>query len=396
MSHAAIAPQNSRSTSGQHTLPSVYLVGQLPHETAASVLSAANLAGHTVHQVKGSKEACLLLTRRGVRPKGILVGLCSDEQSRFIEWLREEATMFDVPVIALVFRETEEAFLQAKQSGADDVVTVSDHEGIARRLRALNAYVADQNPPVVAGTALVAHPDHASRRQLGWVLRRAGYDLAFAGTYDELVSVARVARPALLVVAQELLPREDPQPVAEGLRSRVGLPELPLVVVTDHAWEAAHWRRVPRGAATSARCWDRLLFQVSEVTRPPMAELRATPRVFLSAFCAFRPTDKMVPTYAVTYNVSGGGLFVRTLDPPPAGSVVAIYLQLPNAAKPVVTVQAKVVWVQRPIHGSTGPTPDGFGAQILDQDSHQKDLEIYRIACQMLHAEAMSGSPSLA
>jgi CheY-like chemotaxis protein/Tfp pilus assembly protein PilZ len=324
------------------------------------------------------------------------VGGCGDDQGRLIQWLREEATLFDVPVIALVRGPAEAEFLKAKESGADDVVVASDHEGIARRLRALNDYIPGSNPPVVAGTALVAHPDHRSRRQLGWVLRRAGYDLAFAVTAEELRKVARITRPALVIVAQELLPAENPSRAAEDLRNEVGQPELPLVVVTNDAWEAAQWGEVSRAAATSARCWDRLLFQVSEVTRPPLAELRATPRTFFSAFCSFRPADQMVPTYAVTYNVSGGGLFVRTLDAPPSGSVVAINLQLPNADRPVVTIHAKVVWVQRPTHGSTGPTPDGFGAQILEQESSPRDLEIYRSACGRLHAEAMSGARALA
>jgi CheY-like chemotaxis protein len=396
MSHTALVPETSPISTREHTVPSVYLVGRLPPETAAHVLNAADLAGHSVHQVKEPKEARLLLTRRGSRPKGILVGACGDEQGRFIQWLHEEAILFDVPVIALVRSPAQAEFLKAKASGADDVVVASDHEGIARRLHALNEYVPESNPPIVSGTALVAHPDHRSRRQLGWVLRRAGYDLAFAVSAEELRKVASTIRPALVIVAQELLPAENPSRVAEDLRNEVGQPELPLLVVTDDAWEAAQWGQVRRAAAAPGRCWDRLLFQVSEVTRPPAAELRATPRTFFAAFCAFRPADQIVPTYAVTYNVSGGGLFVRTLDAPPSGSVVAINLQLPSAEKPVVTIHAKVVWVQRPTHGSTGPTPDGFGAQILEQESSPRDLEIYRSACVRFHAEAISGARALA
>jgi Tfp pilus assembly protein PilZ len=256
----------------------------------------------------------------------------------------------------------------------------------------LNDYVPGANPPPLCGTALVAHPDDQSRRRLGWVLRRAGYDLAFASTRQELAAATTRTPPTLIVVAEELLPSQEPCVAAQELRTAMGQPDLPLLVVSEHPWKAVLWRQVPRACAIPARCRDRLLFQISELTRPPAAELRATPRIFFSAFCAFRRTDQMVPTYAVTYNISAGGLFVRTLDPPATGSLVAINLRLPNAGEPVVTVYAKVVWVQRPTHGSTGPTPDGFGAQILDEHSPTKDLEAYRSACKVLHAETVSGA----
>jgi hypothetical protein len=366
------------------------LVGKLSQELLAGILDAVGLAGHAVRHPRGVDEALSMLACKRLHPKGVLIHEDVDDKARFVAWLRERAGLFDVPVVVLVARlsECEYATQEAKQCGADDAVLAWDQRGIARRLLALNGFVPGENPPAERGTALVAHADDQTRRHAGWILRRAGFELAFAQSRAELVGQVQGIRPALAVVASALLD-SDPSPrVVAELRDEMGQPDLPLVVVAENPTELAAWQRAPRTAVTTGGSWDHLLFQVNEVTRPPAAELRATPRLYLSTYCAFRRMTELNPTHALTYNVSEGGLFIRTLDPPPAGTVVSIDLRLPRTGTLVVTLRARVVWVQKPVHGSAGPTPLGFGVEILPDESPLTDLELYLATCQMLSSEA--------
>jgi hypothetical protein len=353
-------------------------------------MDAASLAGQAIRHPRGVDEALTMLAAKRVRPKGVLIHEDVDDKARFVAWLREQAGLFDVPVVVLMpgMTDCEYAFMDAKQCGADDAVLAWDQQGIVRRLLALNAYVPGDNPAAVRGTALVAHTDEQTRRHAGWILRRAGFDLAFAESRAELARTAQGTDPVLAVVSAALLESDPSRQVVAELRAEMGQSHLPLVIVADDPVRAAVWQGAPRTAAVTGGSWDHLLFQVNELTRPPAAELRATPRLFLSAFCSFRRITEMSSTHALTYNVSEGGLYIRTLDPPPPGSVVCIDLRLPRTGNLVVTLRAKVVWVQKPVHGCAGPTPLGFGVQILPDQSPATDLELYLATCRMLGTEA--------
>jgi hypothetical protein len=379
----SVTPNRRRATP-------LLLVGKLTSELMNGVQEAIRLAGLTIRHQRDTNEALALLACKPVRPKGFLI--CEDvsEKAQFIAWLRDKAGLFDVPVLVLVNRlaECEHAFLDAKNAGADDTVIAWDQPGITRRVLALNAYVPRQNPAANRGTAVVAHSDEQTRRHTGWILRRAGFDLAFAQTRRELAAVVRDHGSALAVVSAGLIEGDPCRQAVAELRAEMKQSELPLVVVAEDSVKAALWQCAPRTASVVGGSWDHLLFQINELTRPPAAELRATPRLFLNAFCTFRRVTEMCPTHAMTYNVSEGGLYIRTLDPPPPGSVVSVDLRLPRTGNLVVSLRARVVWVQKPIHGCAGPTPLGFGVQILPDQSPATDLELYLATCRLLCSEA--------
>ncbi len=367
---------------------SVLAVGRLPAGLTQTIRAAVGRTGDTVSFLSNAAGAQHELGATGHRPRCVLVDENVPERASLIEWLRSDAGLFDIPVIVLVSAPTEGAFADARRIGADDAVVRDDWAGITRRVAALDCFVSGEQPLAICGTALVAHPDPRRRRRAGWILRRAGYDLAFASTEQEVVRMGHMSNLKLAVVAEQLLAPADPEAAAAWLREAVSSPSLPVVVLTQAERHVRDYAGLPHTAASvDDGSWEQLLFQVGELTRPDVTDLRSSPRTYLSAFCAFRERTEFHPVYGLTYNVSRGGMFVRSMDPPRAESVISLELRPVDETREVLQLRAQVVWVQRPLHGSTGSTPAGFGIRILPEACAPEDLERYHRMCDGLHAE---------
>jgi hypothetical protein len=119
----------------------------------------------------------------------------------------------------------------------------------------------------------------------------------------------------------------------------------------------------------------RLMFLVEEATRDRFTDLRASRRIQHSSICAFRTTRAFEPTYALTDNISRHGLYVRTMDPPSAGSEVRIDLR--DNYGEVLQLRATVAWRHAPsrVGGTTSP---GFGVRINEEACSGTDLTKYR------------------
>jgi hypothetical protein len=127
-----------------------------------------------------------------------------------------------------------------------------------------------------------------------------------------------------------------------------------------------------------------LLFQISNVTRPVFTEMRATPRAFLATIVAFRPLDQFESSLGLTYDVSEGGVFIRTTDAPERGTIVNLDICLSSIASQVLSLRARVVWVHQLRPGVPVKTPAGFGTEIVPDDCPRADIGIYRSACAVL------------
>ena len=86
---------------------------------------------------------------------------------------------------------------------------------------------------------------------------------------------------------------------------------------------------------------------------------RACQRIPVKLAVRFRTSQDFVQEHAT--NMSRGGLFIRSDDPPPLDTLVAVELQLPDSGMPV-TCAAIVVHRQLP----GGSKPAGAGVQFVD------------------------------
>jgi hypothetical protein len=78
---------------------------------------------------------------------------------------------------------------------------------------------------------------------------------------------------------------------------------------------------------------------------------------------SFRRAGHEHSTHGITYNVSGEGLYVRTLVPLPIATPVWLELRPPGSDE-FVQLEMTVVWTRRfgPSAGATAPA--GFGARF--------------------------------
>ncbi|MCA1829012.1 MAG: TIGR02266 family protein [Myxococcales bacterium] len=98
---------------------------------------------------------------------------------------------------------------------------------------------------------------------------------------------------------------------------------------------------------------------------------RAYERVPVKLQVRFRTSTEFVQEHAI--NLSRGGIFIRTDDPPPVDTAVEVELQLPDAG-PVVSSAGIVVHRQMP----GGVKPPGVGVQFVDaSDTFRERMDEY-------------------
>jgi molecular chaperone DnaK len=81
--------------------------------------------------------------------------------------------------------------------------------------------------------------------------------------------------------------------------------------------------------------------------------------------------DEFVEKFAS--NISRGGIFIRTRDPKPVGTVLTFELRL-HGGEAVVKGHGVVRWVQAESPGAHPPAAPGMGVQFLDLDARSRDV----------------------
>jgi hypothetical protein len=119
---------------------------------------------------------------------------------------------------------------------------------------------------------------------------------------------------------------------------------------------------------------ENVVFLANELERGGANDKRASRRLLYGTAVAFRGAGRDVDDTGFSYNVSVGGLYVRTLSPP-EDDIVWVELRPPRSERRV-RLEGRVVW-RRKFGPSGGATvPPGFGVAI--SDATKRDLEGWR------------------
>jgi CheY-like chemotaxis protein/Tfp pilus assembly protein PilZ len=198
------------------------------------------------------------------------------------------------------------------------------------------------------------------------VLRNAGYDVRFAVNASEAVTESK-SETMKLVIADADLEGGGGVELARNIRTAgVGVP-----VVVAAAPKKMKPCRNAVGDLVKVAVTDgfappeNLLFVANELARSGLTDGRASARLLYGAVVTFRQAGRDEDAYGCTYNISAGGLYVRTLAPLTGGDEVWLELTPPRSDRRV-RLEGKVVWRRRfgPIESAT--VPPGFGVQITD------------------------------
>lgn len=365
------------------------LVGA-PHRDVADVFSAAARdAGLEFDVATTAEEAATCLELSAPIAVGVEMG--SPCAKAVCLSMRSEARLANVPIVGLARDVSDLSFADLYAWGGDDVLPIAGARGIAARLRTLPTD-ASLHPPTFKGVALVAGTDSGHRVLVARVLRNAGYDVKFALEAAEALAAARDDAVKLAVIDGDLGP-DGAVAVVRNARAD-GIACAWVIVAEPKRLAAVRGEaRVVRRVAVTDRFAppENVVFVANELTRLASAvEARESARLLYGTAVWFRAAGRDEDAIGCTYNVSAGGIYVRTLAPLAAGDEVWLELKPPRADRRV-RLEGKVAWRRSFGPNDTATVPPGFGVQIVGGSTG--DLARYRAGYAALAAD-LFGPPS--
>lgn len=285
----------------------------------------------------------------------------------FAAEVRGDARLFGSLLVAVLPSMSETTYVKAYEAGVDDVVSSSEVGALTRRIRRIGDWDPQARPDADQGRVLIAHTRPDRRRVLGRTLRMAGFDVTFAASPNEIVAPGPGPGLKLAVVEESVAPA-----VTDKLRAEDA--QLPIIVLSREVIGEPIRGRV--GLARMDGPPDQLLFLANELFRAGGDNQRSSARRLFSGMCAFRPAGTLRRVLGLTYNISREGLFIRTLEPPAAGTRLWLELKPPSRQE-LVHLRAETVWV-RPPNRLGGTTPPGFAVRLSEAECPPADLERYR------------------
>ena len=340
------------------------VVGISDSQVVESYALSAKEAGLEMHAVRSTEEATTWLETHD--PVAIALDMMSEGAEASCLGVRGIARLANVPVIGLAPELNDLVFPEMYGWGGDDVSRLAVPEELVPRLRGISAVDGSLHPPPSKGGALVVDADRRRRVLYARVLRTAGYEVRFAVKAEEAVT-ASTSETLKLIIADADLEGGGGLELAKSIRA--GGVVVPIVLAAEPK-KMKHCRdaigdlvkvAVTDGFAPP----ENLLFVANELARSGSTDGRASARLLYGAVVAFRQAGRGEDGFGCTYNISAGGLYVRTLAPLNGGEEVWLELTPPRSDRRV-RLEGKVVWRRRfgPIESAT--VPPGFGVQITD------------------------------
>ncbi len=364
------APIEQTAPTKQPAPRRVGALGNFRRDQRAGLLVSAEDAGFELDAFGSVAETVGWLD--GVRPDALLVDTTvQDAESLCIE-ARSQARLARVPILVLAREVSDLSFAEAYGWGADDVLPLGAVRPLVARLRALPK--GDSCAPHEArGIAVVANPDRSTRVVLGRVLRNAGFDVRFAVDKDDAWEQSTGGSVELVVASSEL---DEPATLVKQARIRESSATW---IVTCRPRDLGKHRR-SLDSMSNATVTDgyappeNVLFLSNELARQRGTDNRASARLLYGTTVGFRGAGRDTDEHGFTYNVSRGGLYVRTLNPPKDDDV---WVELvPPRSERRVRLVGRVAW-RRPLGPNGNATvPAGFGVQIVDGAA--SDLDAWR------------------
>ncbi|MCA9629875.1 MAG: PilZ domain-containing protein [Myxococcales bacterium] len=357
----AAAPQRT-------TLVALGSFGAKERTRLAGIADQATLDLELCGSAEQARESCA-----GKTPHSILVDASLSGCEEFCCDVRAQSHLAQVPVLALSPELNDLSFASAFSWGGDDAVSLRHPRALLERLRRLpkDGLVP---PSARRGRALVCEPDHTRRVALAGVLRNAGYQVTFAVEHEDTLSFARSPEFALVVINAEL----DAHPRAVLEEAREAGSDA-LWILTSAPRSLAELREQLVGTTRATVCDgfappENVLFLANELGRNQGVDNRASARLLYGTRVDFRAAGLEQDDQGYSYNVSLGGLYVRTLNPP-GEDVVWLELTPPRSDRRV-RLEGQVAWRRPWGPNGTATVPPGFGVQITDGTS--RDIDAWR------------------
>lgn len=342
------------------------VVGAYRDETTRRVQEAASAAGVAPEFVTRCDEAIPALAQ-GV-PLAILLRMDAPGAAQMCAHVRSQARFGEVPIFGVARDRSDLAFTELFSWGGDDLVSVWSPHPLVRRLRPLasRTVTPTEQRATRDRTVLVAGADAAWRSIMGRALYNGGFAVRFVGSEQDLLGECAGESVKLVVVAEELGAGGIARTIAQG---RQGGSKAVWVVV------APPKRMPPVMAALAGQSGvsvadgfappENVIFMANELLARRGIDQRESPRLLYGTTVVFRQAGRDEDETGFSYNVSAGGVYVRTLAAPEAGQEVWVEMWPPRSERRV-RLAGTVAW-KRPFGAHERATvPAGFGVKLTD------------------------------
>ena len=385
------ALRTSVSLSGRwlvtHTERSLIVVGSLRDEAVTRLREATSSVGVAVTFV----EACAAFSGvlQAADPLAIVLQMEAAAAQSVCSQVRAQARLAHVPILGVPHERNDVSFTELFTWGGDDVVSVASAHPLARRLRPLVTRAAAQGDttPTRRGQAIVAGSDATWRSVMGRALYNGGLSVRFVTTADDLVKESRVEDVQLVVATDDLWPGETAV-AAACARSR-GESVAWVVVAPPKRMPAmrqavASMKRV--AVADGYAPPENVMFLANELLCTHGVDKRASARLLYGTAVTFRAAGREDEDVGFSYNISAGGVYVRTLASLEPGQEVWLEMWPPRSERRV-RLAGTIAWRRTFGPNERATVPAGFGVQITD--GLAGDLERWRAGYEAFAAQLL-------
>jgi CheY-like chemotaxis protein/Tfp pilus assembly protein PilZ len=355
---------------------SLLALGRFPNDAARRIETAAAAAGLTSRFSHGDEP----LSVTGDEPTAVILPMNVAGADQACIRLRGQTRFASVPVFGVTSHPEDMSFIELFAFGGDDLVGLRAPEALTRRLRPL---VGRPSCPVSvpgrAGSAIVASLDARWRSVIGRALHSGGYSVRFVTTARDLVEQLLEAVD-VIVVADDVTP-EGAVAVAASARAR-GSEAAWILVSPPKRMPAVYaaLAQMPRTAVVDGFAPpENVLFRANELVFRRGPDQRAAPRLLYGTSVSFRAAGRDDDDVGFSYNVSSGGVYVRTLAPLESGQEVWLDMLAPRSQRRV-RLAGTVAWRRVFGPGDKATVPPGFGVKLVD--GLAGDLDRWRAGCE--------------
>jgi ActR/RegA family two-component response regulator len=313
-----------------------------------------------------------------VEPLAIALQLDAAGAGHACAFLRSQSRFGQLAIFGVAPVVSDLSFTEAFVWGVDDVVTAGTPDAMSRRLRALLAPGAARGGQRSSEKlqSVVAGADATWRTVMGRSLYNGGFSVRFAVNADSLVKECFSDSVAVAVVADDLAPGGSIEALSE-VRLRGSKTACVLVAPRKRmATATSALRSLGRAAVADGFAPpENVLFLVNELLAPRGVDKRASARLLYGTTVAFRCAGRVADEVGFSYNVSAGGLYIRTLAPLEPGQEAWLELWTPRSERRV-RLAGTVAWRRSFGNVGTATVPAGFGVCLTD--GLAGDLERWR------------------
>jgi len=345
---------------------SLILIGAFRDDAMRCVRDAAATVGVATAVVGRCEEAPAALAA-AVDPLAIVLQMDAEAAAQTFAHVRGQARLAQLPIFGVAPQRDDLAFTELFSWGGDDLLALTAPPALSRRLRPLVA----RSPGRVEAKprergALVAGADARWRSVMGRALYQGGFSVRFIASAGDLAQESLAEGVKVVVIADDLGTGQ-----AEGAlaAARAGGSQAAWIVVAPPKrmanLHAAIESLGPVSVADGFAPPENVLFLTNELLSRRGVDQRASPRVLYGTTVAFRAAGRDEDEIGFSYNVSAGGVYVRTLAPLEAGQEMWLEMWPPRSERRV-RLAGTVAW-KRAFGPSEGATvPAGFGVKLTD------------------------------